>query len=984
MKPIKILIVEDEPAMADFIDYLLKKNGYNVMAVAATGDEAISLAHEGHPDLVLMDITLNGPMDGIEAASTIKSFINVPIIYLTANSSGEIFERARKTEPFGYIIKPADEHVLYTTIETALRRFELEQKLERRVYERTRELVSSNNILQQEIFTRRNAENELIESKIFLEKILDSMLDGFSLMDARGKLISVNPALCKMTGYSLEEIVSCENKRPYWPDESINKIVDTFTKMAKGTLNDIELTYQRKNGELFTVIVSPAYIKDSAGKIINYFTTVKDITAFKKIENELKWHKENLEELIFERTQELMNINGELQNEIKERKRTEYDLVRAISAAQEADRAKSEFFARMSHEIRTPMNGIIGMTDLLLMTELVSPQKHYVEDIKTSAEALLDVINDILDFSKIESGNLHIESIEFDLVETVENSAHLLAIKAFQKKVELICEFKETLPAKITGDPLRLRQIIVNLVGNAIKFTSEGEIKVSVNLDSLDSSNAPARLSIHVSDTGIGIPAEKLDLIFESFKQADNSTTRGYGGSGLGLTISRHLAEAMGGSLNVKSAVGKGSEFILSLPIIGASKETLAFGDDRLRGINAIVLDDNATNLEILGSTLKKIGAANVFKCPNGIEALLALDKAYKKEYTHLVAIIDYAMPYMDGLTVIENIRNNSKFNDLPIILMATSYDSPNFLAKCNELKIASIIHKPLKIDEFKKVLHEIVSGSYIKKQAKTTNIEKKSTILKTDRKTALIAEDNEINAKIVVDMLKRSSITDIVVARSGMEAIEKLKTMKFDIVLMDVQMPGIDGYEATRIIRKAPFCLNIPIIALTASALKEDREKCLAAGMTDYLSKPFRFIDFSDMINKHISLQSEPVPDIIEEKNVAKNDIFNRESLIKNLGGNHELLIEIVSSFIKSFSPSIKAMQNSIKNSKYDELAFCAHTLKGVAGNIYAAKIRSRCESLENEAIYGKDIAKLKDEMHQLKITCDEFTAEYEKTSRQ
>ncbi|HOT76713.1 MAG TPA: ATP-binding protein, partial [Candidatus Wallbacteria bacterium] len=612
MKKVKILVVEDERSMRDFLQFSLKKMGYQIAGIAENGEDAVKMAAEKRPDLILMDISLKGKLDGVDAAAMIKNIDNIPLVFLTAHSGAEYFQRAREVLPYGYIIKPIDENILYTTLETIIGRIRLEKKLE--------------------------------QSERLYKDLYDNSPDLLFTADfTSGDIMQCNKAFLKTFGYNESEVLYKKVNEIFHPGDRERFVGALRILLRNGVLSDYELEAVRKDGSVMKVLFNASAVYDEKGAVSYCRSSLKDISELKEAqtilqkmneqlesrvqertreivaannelhqqiltrinaEMELKKHKEMLEEMVFERTREFVAANSRLQEEIKERKRNERDLVKALIVADQASKAKSEFLATMSHEIRTPMNGILGMSELALMSDLTPRQKEYFNDIKTSAEALLNVINDILDYSKIESGNLSVENIEMDLFETVENAVSLIAARAFQKNIELMCEFESGVEELIVSDPYRLRQIVLNLVSNAIKFTHEGEIKINVSMLKDPAAAEKAQLKISVKDTGIGIAEDKLDYIFESFKQADSSTTRQYGGSGLGLAISRHLARAMGGDLSVKSSPGKGSEFVLELPVVCVSgrKETAAADRTHCAGCikTLLIVDDNAENINIL------------------------------------------------------------------------------------------------------------------------------------------------------------------------------------------------------------------------------------------------------------------------------------------------------------------------------------------------------------------------------------------------
>jgi two-component system, sensor histidine kinase and response regulator len=824
---VEILVVEDSAIQAEVLRRTLTQHGYSV-TIAHHGAHALEIARRRPPTLILSDIAMP-VMDGYAMCQAVKNdpaLEKIPIILLTALSDPEDIIRGLNAKADNYLTKPYDEATLLARIEHLLANQALRKDTKFRLgveifFAGKRHVIESDRrqILDLLISTFEDAvqqNRELIQRTRALQAseesyraLLENTFGGFYRATDDGHFLEVNPAYVSMLGYAGKEaLLAVEIPTTLYASRADYEAFRARL-LAEGGVQEYVARLRKKDGSEIIVEMNVRVVKEPEG-------AVRYIEGFV--------------------------------NDVTERKRVEVALQQAKEAAEAANQAKSQFLANMSHDIRTPMNGIIGMTDLVLDTNLTAEQREYLTVVKTSADSLLRLLDDILDFAKIEARKLDLEPLEFRLRESIGDTLKALAVRAHIKGLELAWRVAPGVPDRLVGDPARLRQVLVNLLGNAIKFTERGEVAVDVeevkpeSSSAHDSPNDPVRLHFSVRDTGVGIPHEKQSTIFEPFVQADKFTAHQYGGTGLGLAISLQLVTLMGGRIWVDSHPGQGSSFHFTAEFhrpVGQDLDVVPPELDRLANSRVLIVDDNATTRHSLVETLAQWRLRPV-AVASAQAAIEALEQAQHDGKGFGMTLIDAQMPEMDGFALLEWLASRS----LPagvIVMMLTPAGQHGDTDRYRELGVVASVTKPVSQSS----LLAAVTAAFCSqtKPDKHDQLTVQPPAGRHEpRRHILLAEDNLVNQKLTVRLLERRGYT-VVVAKTGKEALAVWKREPFDVILMDVQMPEMDGFEATSAIREAERITggHTPIIAMTAHAMTGDRQRCLAAGMDGYISKPIQ-----------------------------------------------------------------------------------------------------------------------------------------------
>ncbi len=784
---------------------------------------------------------------------------------------------------------------------------------------------------------RKQSELLLTDQREQLRALMDTIPDHIYFKDAASRFTMISRALGRSFGLADPDEANGKTDADFFAEEHARRAYNDEQAIIRTGQPVIGLEEKEvwPDGHETWASTTKLPRTDADGKVVGTFGISRDITARKQADAKLADTNRRLEEAIAE-------------------------AIDKTAQAERANAAKSEFLANMSHEIRTPMNGVIGMIGLLLDTDLDDDQRHYAETVRASGEALLHLLNDILDFSKIEAGSIELESIDFDLRVLLDDFASMPAVRAQAKGLEFICAVAPDVPAYLSGDPGRLRQVLLNLVGNALKFTDSGEISVRVAL--LEETDGDALVRFSVKDTGIGIAPEQNEMLFEKFTQADASTTRRYGGTGLGLAISKRLVELMGGEIGLESEPGKGSEFWFAVRLPKqAEPERILVSADGIRGAHILVVDDNATNREVLTTQLRAWGGRPE-EAVDGPSALEALRRARDDGDPYAAAVIDMQMPDMDGADVARAIKADETLKGTRLVLM-TSLGQRGDAREMEAIGFSAYLVKPTRQSDLFDSLSTVLARTAIGPTRPHIVTRHALREMRRGAVRILLAEDNLTNQQVALGILRKLGLRADTAA-DGAEAVAALEAQHYDLVLMDVQMPKMDGLEATRRIRdpgSAVLHHEVPIIAMTAHAMQGDRERCLAAGMDDYVTKPISPVTLAEVLDRWLP-HEESAPDRVPaEPSVddaataaAGVPIFDRAGFMDRLMGDEELASTVISGFLDDAPNLISALRSCLEAGDVSGTVRQAHTIKGASATIGGEALRTVAGDIERAATNG------------------------------
>lgn len=890
---VPILVVDDQPENLLTLKAIFSRMPLNIVT-ATSGAEALRHLMNRSFAVILMDASMP-IMDGFEASRAIRSrekTRHIPIIFLTAAHADS--HHAGSGYDLGavdYLYKPPDPDALRAKVAVFMD-----------LYRKSEELIQTKAELEEKLSTLKSLNQELQK----LAAIVECSSDAILSKDLNGTVQSWNHAAELMFGYSAAEMIGLRTIALY-PSDRIAEVHELQSRLRSNErIEQFETVRVAKDGRLIDISLSIFPVKDEHGKTVALAEIARDISEKKAFEDAMLESKRELELL----TDALMVAKEQ-----------------ALSAS----RLKSEFVANMSHEIRTPMNGIIGMCDALMRTNLTDKQKECATAINEAGKTLLSIVNDVLDFSKIEAGKTELELVEFDSVSLIEGVCQLFSVQTKSKELSLLSYVDISVPRLLKGDPERLRQVLTNLIGNAVKFTFSGEVVVKASAIPLGDMNSEVRFE--VIDSGIGIDEEEQRRLFQPFVQADGSINKKFGGTGLGLSITKNLIELMGGSIGVTSTKGEGSTFWCTVPFENAGAPLILSVADELRGSSVLVVDDEPYSRAILTDYINSWGIKAV-AASSGQEALSLLSDAARNGKPFSIAIIDMAMPEMDGLTLAKRIKHDNTLKLMKLILLNGPVDVEQ---QFRELGFSAYLKKPVKQSHLLDCITELVVGKRAVELLAQTSLEH------FDEGIVLIADDYSINRQVLQMYLDHLGL-QYHTAVDGQEVLERLSRTSYNLILMDCQMPVLDGFAATKIIRKQEASNGnyTPIIALTAYAMEGDRERCLSAGMDDYITKPIELLKLEGVLRKWL-------PQTKNHSGDEQKPIFNVSKLEARFSRTDSCAL--IEAFFNEIDLKAQLIEKAVSNQTPRELSNLMHGIRGVSGVLCVEQLQDVCVRIEKIA---------------------------------